>query len=100
MEENKKTAPEVPIGNQSDEIRLFIDGKCINEVINNALDIHTKLVRDKKITFIIKELEGLSFREWQAIEQCVNNEYRRIANKNTLTDSESIIKNILLDLIS
>lgn len=53
----------------------------------------------EKIEELLKLLNGISYKEWQAIEQGVNNEFKRLANKNTLVVNESVQKNIVLELL-
>jgi hypothetical protein len=51
-------------------------------------------MEEMKITEIIKNLEGATYREWQIIKNSIDMEFKRLANKNTLAKNESIIKNI------
>ncbi len=51
----------------------------------------------EKVKEILALLDGISFKLWQAIEQGINNEFKRVANKNTLVVSESVRKNIMLE---
>jgi hypothetical protein len=57
-----------------------------------------QVVEERKITEIIKQLEGVTYKEWQIIKNCIDIEFKRLANKNALTLNESIIKNIKQEL--
>ena len=55
-------------------------------------------MNNQEVTKIIETLDGVTFKQWQVIEKYVNDEFKRQANKNTLTNSEGIVKNIMLDI--
>lgn len=59
--------------------------------MNNALSKAT-------VRTILGLIDGVNYKDWQTIERCINDEYKRLANKNTISDSETILKNIMLDL--
>ncbi|ADY20324.1 hypothetical protein P4U05_17110 [Bacillus paranthracis] len=48
-----------------------------------------------KVKEVFTALEGLTYMQWQVIEREVNNEYKRLANKNTLVSRECFTKNVI-----
>ena len=51
-------------------------------------------MEEMKISEILKSFEGATYKEWQIIKDCIDMEFKRLANKNTLAINESVIKNI------
>lgn len=55
-------------------------------------------MEEQRLRQVIELLVGVSYKDWQAIEQAVNAEFRRLANKNIFVEAELTAENILLEL--
>lgn len=52
---------------------------------------------NQRIRDVVDLLVGVSFKEWQVIEQAVNSEFKRVANKAIFSEAELTAENILLE---
>ncbi|MCY9658131.1 hypothetical protein P5G65_04815 [Paenibacillus chondroitinus] len=55
-------------------------------------------MEEQRLRDLIGSLVGVSYKDWQVIEQAVNSEFKRLANKNTFVEAELTAENILLEL--
>lgn len=55
-------------------------------------------MEEQRLRKVIELLVGVSFKDWQLIEQAVNTEFKRLANKTTFVEAELTAENILLEL--
>ncbi|MDR6883781.1 hypothetical protein [Bacillus sp. 3255] len=55
-------------------------------------------MEEQRLRQVIELLVGVSYRDWQVIEQTVNSEFKRLANKTTFVEAELTSENILLEL--
>jgi hypothetical protein len=55
-------------------------------------------MEEQRLRQVIELLVGVTYKDWQVIEQAVNSEFKRLANKTTFVEAELTAENILLEL--